>query len=139
MLFRSGQNASDLVMIGGYAVSEITDTVNQIKTYTNLNTANFWADLSTNGKKVIFGLFTGYSKNLGADEQIAGSVYGRGNNIDHLFRVSPRVTLTEGRLSFAAEVESTTASYGIRQTNGKVTNTNNVSNLRILLSTIYKF
>ena len=134
-----GQNASDLVMIGGYAVSGITDTVTQIKTYTNLNTANFWADLSTNGKKVIFGLFTGYSKNLGADEQIAGSVYGRGNNIDHLFRVSPRVTLTEGRLSFAAEVESTTASYGIRQTNGKVTNTNNVSNLRILLSTIYKF
>src|SRR5665648_38427 len=41
-----GQNASDLVMIGGYAVSG-SDPVTQIKTYTNLNTLNFWADLST--------------------------------------------------------------------------------------------
>jgi hypothetical protein len=134
-----GQNASDLLMIGGYAVSEVTDTVSQFKSYTNLNTANFWADLSTNGKKVIFGLFTGFSKNLGADEQISGPVYGRGNNIDHLFRVSPRITITEGRLSFAAEVENTTADYGTMQFDGRIINTNYVSNLRILLSTIYKF
>jgi hypothetical protein len=134
-----GQNASDLIMIGGYAVSEITDTVKQLKTYTNLNTANFWADLSTNGKKIIFGLFTGFSKNLGAAEQISGAVYGRGNNIDHLFRISPRITITEGRLSFSAEVENTTAAYGTMQADGRVINTNNVSNLRILLSTIYKF
>ncbi|HUX57675.1 MAG TPA: hypothetical protein VMV77_11930 [Bacteroidales bacterium] len=133
-----GQNASDLVMIGGYAVSG-TNSVSQIKTYTNLNTANFWADMNTNGKKVAFGLFTGFSKNLGASEEITGAVYGRGNNIDHLFRVSPRVTFTEGRLTFAAEIESTTAAYGTMQTSGKVTNTNNVSNLRILLSTIYQF
>jgi hypothetical protein len=134
-----GQNASDLLMIGGYAVSEITDTVSQIKTYTNLNTANIWADLSTNGKKIIIGLFTGYSKNLGSNDQISGPVYGRGNNIDHLFRISPRITITEGRLSFAAEVENTTAAYGTIQSDGRVTNTNNVSNVRILLSAIYKF
>ncbi|MBA4323178.1 MAG: hypothetical protein C0408_10215, partial [Odoribacter sp.] len=134
-----GQNTSDLVMIGGYAVSAITDVVNQFKEYTNLNTANFWADLSTNGKKVIFGLFTGYSKNLGSDKLITGAVYGRGNNIDHLFRIAPRIIITDGRLSFAAEVENTTAAYGSRQPDGMVINTNSVSNLRILLSTIYKF
>lgn len=134
-----GQNASDLLMIGGYAVAEITDTVRKFKTYTNLNTANFWVDLSTTGKKVVFGLFAGFSKNLGADKMIAGDVYGRGNNIDHLFRISPRVTLTEGRLSFAAEIENTTAAYGTMNPDGKVVNTTNVSNLRILLSSIYKF
>ncbi len=134
-----GQNASDLVMIGGYAIAEIVDIVNQFKTYTNLQTANLWADLSTNGKKVTFGLFTGFSKNLGANDLINGTVYGRGNNIDHLFRLSPRVTVTEGRLSFAAEFEITSAAYGTMQNTGKVTNTNNINNLRILLSSIYKF
>ncbi len=133
-----GQNATDLVMIGGYAVSR-TEPVTQVRTYTNLNTANFWADLTTNGEKVVFGLFTGFSKNLGASDEITGPVYGRGTNIDHLFRVSPRVTFTEGRLTFGAEVENTSAAYGTRQSNGKVTNTDNVSNLRFLLSTIYKF
>ena len=133
------QNASDLVMIGGYAVSEITDTDNQFKTFTNLNTANLWIDMTTNGKKWAAGLFTGFSKNLGADDEIAGPVYGRGSDVDHVFRFSPRITLTEGSLSFAAEVESTTAAYGTMQTNGKVTGTENVSNLRILLSTIYRF
>lgn len=134
-----GQNVSDLVMIGGYAVSQIIDPLTQIKTYTNLNTGNVWADLSTNGSKVTCGLFAGFSKNLGADEMIAGTVYGRGNNIDHLFRVAPRVTVTQGRLSFALEIESTTAAYGTMETNGKVVNTNKVSNRRVLFSTIYKF
>jgi hypothetical protein len=134
-----GQNASDLVMIGGYAVSQITDPVNQIKSYTNINTANFWADMSTNCGKAVIGLFTGFSKNLGASDQIVGAVYGRGNNIDHLFRVAPRVTVTEGRLTFAAEIENTLAAYGTMQTSGKVIDTDNINNLRFLLSTIYKF
>lgn len=134
-----GQNASDLVMIGGYAVSRVVDLATMEKSYTNLNTGNIWIDLTTNGKKLTFGLFSGYSKNLGASQDIDGSVYGRGNNIDHLFRVAPRATITEGKLSFAAEIESTTAAYGMMQPDGKVTDTKNVSNLRILLSTIYKF
>ncbi len=134
-----GQNTCDLVMIGGYAVSEVTDTVTMEKTYTCLNTGNFWIDLSTNGKKFVFGLFSGFSKNLGASETINGTVYGRGNNIDHLFRISPRVTVTEGRLTFGFELEHTTAAYGTIVSSGKVTNTNDVSNLRLLLSAIYKF
>ncbi len=133
------QNATDLMMIGGYAVSGISDGVTEIKTYTNLNTLGVWADLTTNGRRVAFGLFTGYSKNLGSADLIKGAVYGRGNNIDYLFRVAPRITVTEGRLSFAAEVERTRAAYGTMQDNGRVDNTGNVCNMRILLSTIYRF
>ena len=133
------QNGADLMMIGGYAVSEITDVINQQKKYTNLNTGNIWIDIGTNGKKIAGGLFAGFSKNLGSGDEIAGSVYGRGTDIDNLFRVSPRITFTQGKLSFAGEVESTTAAYGTRGTDGKVTDTHNVSNLRILLSTIYRF
>jgi len=134
-----GQNASDLVMIGGYAVSEITDPANQFKKYTNISTANAWADITTNGKRVTAGLFTGFSKNLGAGDEISGSVYGRGNNIDHIFRISPRITFTEGRLSFAAEIENTSAAYGTMQSSGKVTNAESVNNTRILIATIFKF
>ena len=134
-----GQNTSDLMMIGGYAVSEILNQVSQIKEYTTINTGNLWVDIGTTGTRFTAGLFAGFSKNLGASQNIVGSVYGRGTNIDHIFRISPRVMMTEGRFSFAGEIESTTAAYGTRQSNGKVTNTDNVSNLRILISTIYKF
>jgi hypothetical protein len=133
------QNGTDLMMLGGYAVSEITDTLTQLKTYTTLNTFSTWADLTTNGKKVAFGLFTGYSKNLGSNNPVEGSFYSRGSNIDHLFRVSPRVTFTSGTLSFGLELETTTAAYGTTQSDGLVTNTKNVTNMRVLLATIYKF
>jgi hypothetical protein len=133
------QNGNDMVMIGGYGVTGITDLVTGKRSYTNLSSANFWADLNTTGKKFVFGLFTGFSKNLGAGDDISGPVYGRGTNIDHLFRISPRVILTEGRLSFGAELETTTAAYGTMENNGKVTDTDNVSNVRVLLSTVYKF
>ena len=133
-----GQNATDLMMIGGYAVSEVT-SANDFKIYTNLNSANFWIDLATNGKKVSLGLFSGYTKNLGASDEITGTLYGRGNNIDHLFRISPRITITEGRFSFGGEIESTTAAYGTTGSDGKVSGTDNVNNLRFLFCTIYKF
>jgi len=134
-----GQNTSDLVMIGGYAVSEVTDTICQFKSYTNLTTTSFWIDMSTNGKKMMLGIFTGYSKNLGANVPVSGAVYGRGTNIDHLFRVSPRITFTEGRLSFSAEIESTTAAYGTLRDDCRVINTHKVTNVRFLISTVYKF
>jgi hypothetical protein len=134
-----GQNATDLMMIGGYVVSEITSVVNDFKAYTTLNSASFWFDLSTNGSKVSAGVFTGYTKNLGTSDGIAGAVFGRGTNIDYLFRISPRLMITEGRFSFAGEIESTTAAYGTTGSDGRVTNTENVSNLRLLLSTIYRF
>lgn len=133
------QNATDVTMIGGYAVSGLPDPARQIHTYTSLNTGNLWADISTKGNKLVFGLFTGYSKNMGSVDEITGVVYGRGTNIDHLFRISPRAVLTEGKLSFSAEVESTTAAYGTMQANGEVTGTNNVTNTRILLATIFRF
>lgn len=133
------QNASDMVMIGGYAVSEITDQVNQFREYTTLNTANLWIDASTTGKKVAFGLFSGYSKNLGSVEIITGPAYGRGSDIDHLFRISPRVMITEGKLSFAGEVEATTAAYGTMGSDGRVSGTRSVTNIRLLLSAIYRY
>lgn len=133
------QNSFDILMLGGYAVSETTSLLRQTREYTNINTGSIWLDITTNGSKVTAGLFTGFSKNLGASDEITGSIYGRGSNIDHVFRISPRVTFTSGKLSFGAEIESTTAAYGDTQSSGKVTDTEDVTNLRILLCSIYKF
>lgn len=133
------QNGTDLVMLGGYAVSEITDPVRQFKKYTTINSANFWIDMSTNGKKIALGLFSGYSSNLGASEEITGSVYARGSNIDHLMRVSPRISFTSGKVSIASEIEMTSAAYGTMQSNGKVSDAKSVNNVRFLLSSIYRF
>lgn len=133
------QNATDLVMIGGYAVSEVVDTIKQFKTYANINTLSLWTDLATKGKKISFGLFAGYSKNLGAREPTIGPFFGRGSSIDHLFRISPRIVFTDGKFSFGAEVETTNAAYGNIGNEGTVTQTKSVSNVRILLSAIYRF
>jgi hypothetical protein len=133
------QNATDLVMIGGYAVSEIIDPVKALKSYTNLNTVSTWFDLATNGKTFQAGLFGGYSKNLGAGSTIIGPAFGRGTNIDYLFRISPRIQFISGKTTFAAEVEATTAAYGTVQPDGSVRDATPVTNLRFLVAAYYKF
>jgi hypothetical protein len=133
------ENGSDMVMIGGYAATGTPDPVDQIREWTTLNTASFWADISTTVNKTHFGLFSGYCKNLGASDPVHGDIYGRGSNIDHLFRLSPRVTVTEGKLSIAAELENTLAAYGTTQSDGRVDETGSVTNMRLLLSFIYRF
>lgn len=133
------ENGTDLMMLGGYAVSEITDPFRQEKDYTTLNSANLWIDISTNGSKVSAGLFSGYSSNLGASGNIGGQVFSRGSNIDYLYRIAPRITFTSGRLSFGSEIEITTAAYGIMQPDGMVGNSSEVNNVRVLLSSILRF
>jgi hypothetical protein len=133
------ENGSDMVMIGGYGASGITDPLKGIREWTTINSASFWADMTTNGRRTVFGIFAGYSKNLGSGDLITGDVYGRGTNIDHLFRISPRLVITEGKLSMAAEFENTFAAYGTMQNDGTVADTHSVNNMRMLLSMIYRF
>lgn len=139
MMGSYAQNATDLVMLGGYAVTEITDPLRQHKKYTTLNSASFWIDMATNGSKLSVGLFSGYAKNLGSSDDINGSYYGRGSNIDNLFRVSPRIIFTSGKVSIGSEVEMTSAAYGSMQADGKVDDAESVANIRVLFSTIYRF
>lgn len=133
------QNGADFLMNGGYAVTEITDTLREYKKYTTLNTAAFWIDLTTNGKKLTLGLFGGYSINLGANDDIIGAVYARGSNIANIYRVSTRALFTQEKMTFGVELEMTTAAYGSMQIDGSVINPSNVTNLRFLLGVTYKF
>jgi len=136
------QNATDLVMIGGYAASQINDTATGVKDFTNMNTGSVWFDVNTHGKKVQFGLFGGYTKNMGSSEIVKTSTfYARGSNIDNVYRVSPRIVFTSGKLDIALEFEHTVATYGkiTANTKAELSGLKPVANTRALLAFTYKF
>lgn len=134
-----GQDMYNMTMIGGYAVTNITDPLKNYLEYTPLSTLSFWTDIHTNGKKVQAGLFAGYSQNLGCGEDIVGDRYVRGSDIDYVYRISPRIIFNSGKMRFAGEVEYTTAAYGAPDTDGTVINSKEVSNLRFLIGVYYFF
>jgi len=132
-----GQNLTDLLMLGGYAVSAI-DTATGIEEYTPLNVFSVWTDLSY-GKDIQPGLFVGYTKSLGADDKIVGAYNTRVSNIDKIFRVTPRVIFNFSKVRFATEVEFTSTSYGSVDEFGKVNDTKDVLNIRGLMAVYYFF
>ncbi len=107
-----GQNMPDVLSIGGFGISDSTDIAKGFVSYTNLNTFSAWTDIHTNGKKIRVGIFGGYSKNLGANDDIIGPIYGLGTNIESMYRVSPRVSYQHKKLLFALEGEYTMANFG---------------------------
>ncbi len=148
-----GQNLFDLTMLGGYAVDTITDAITGLQEYNPTNTVSGWIDVNTNGEKIQYGLFAGYTKNLGVNKNIMASSIAsisnttRGYNISSVYRVSPRVVFISGKFSLATEIEMTTAAYATKNAGGamnidkkgKVTESENVTNYRLLFSAIYNF
>ena len=134
-----GGNLHHLTMLGGYAVSEIIDPVTAQRYYSPINTASGWIDIQTNGEKWQVGLFSGYTKNLGAKGEIAGPVYSRGETIDHLVRIAPRFVFNAGKVRLAQEIELTSAAYGSPDSRGRVNGQRTVSNLRFLTAVYYFF
>ncbi|MCX6561418.1 MAG: hypothetical protein NTZ26_12995 [Candidatus Aminicenantes bacterium] len=134
-----GGNPYHLTMLGGYAVHDVTDTIRDLVDFTSFDVVSVWSDFSTNGTAFQAGMFVGWSKNLGAGESIGGAKYGRGLDIDALYRVAPRVLINSGKLRLAGEVEYTAAAYGTPGTTGKVGNADWVGNLRLLGAVYYFF
>lgn len=139
-----GQNLSNMMMHGGYAIKSI-DTLTGQEEYTNMNVMTLWTDISV-GKEVEFAVFAGFSKNMGFDDNILNGTnyYARyfynidNENItlDYLYRVSPRVQWNIGKVRLASELEWTSAKFGTINNNdiGKVKNTKEANNLRVLLA-----
>ena len=134
-----GQDAFDLTMLGGYAVTGISDVERNLREYTPVSTMSVWTDIHTNGKKWQGGLFLGYSKNLGSSKEITGSNYSRGSNIGYLYRISPRLIYNVGKFRIAPEIEYTVAAYGTPDRKGIVNDTNEIGNFRFLLGVFFLF
>jgi len=114
-----------------------------------------WTEFQTTGDKVQFGLWAGYSQNMGSKETIlaysstleGNAVTTRGANMKSLIRFSPRIMFIQGKFNVASELEYTSAAYATRQSDGTlnrddygiVTDTENVANLRILVAAILNF
>jgi hypothetical protein len=133
-----GQNLSDHLLLGGYAV-QTEDTLSNIRTYINLNVASAWIDVMSNTKVWQAGFFAGYSKNLGTRESASKLFYGRGDGIDYVYRVSPRLQYNALPLQFIAEVEYTTVAYGKHDARYKFETSSPISNLRWQLAAVYNF
>jgi hypothetical protein len=106
-----GQNTSHLVMIGGYGAAEDTALIDDYS-YANINTLSIWSEVHTNFKKFNAGVFFGYSSNLSANDDYYSLGYARGEGIDYIYRISPRVQYTSGKVTFTLEHMLTGAAYG---------------------------
>ncbi len=134
-------NAYDIILLGGYAEKEVIGQESGKKEFSNIHTLSLWSDLQTTGKRLLFGLFGGYTRNMGVGEYIEGPIYARGSDIQKIFRLSPRVIYHRYPFEISLEGEHTTAFYGTENGDmkGGVTDTQAVVNLRTLLSVKYNF
>lgn len=132
-----GGNLADLTMLGGYAVTSV-DSITLSESYTPTKTFSVWSEAAY-GTPLEFGVMAGYTKNLGAGENVKGNYYARGSNIDMIYRIAPRLIYTEGKIKAGLEFEYTAAAYGINDAKGMVTNSKLVPMYRIYTSVYYYF
>ena len=133
-----GQNLSESIMPGGYGVAKI-NSVTGIEEYTSFNHLYTWANI-VYGDQTKFGLFGGYTKNLGANDPIIGETYGMALNLDYVYRVTPTISHKIKNFLLALELEYTVAAYGDEfDKYNKFTKSHEVSNTRLLFSVFHFF
>jgi len=97
-------------------------------------------DISDKGE---WGLFAGYTENSGFGEAVTFSAAnGFLSNVASMYRVAPRIGFKSGSLTIGTELEYTSAQYGVLDiTTGSIDieAIDPVSNVRLLLTAIYKF
>jgi hypothetical protein len=148
--FIYAQNGNPYGLISGYAVDKI-DPYTDKRHYTNTQCLNGWVDVVYKGE-VEPGLFMGVSKNIGASHKIIPStidpktgtqerlIYADGfENIDFVYRISPRIRWFLKPFIFGAELEITGARYGSITQTARVVDAKLVNNVRTLLAAYYVF
>ncbi len=129
-----------MAMLGGYGVTSV-DPVTGEQEYTPLKNSTTWLNI-TYGNRWKPSVFVGYTKNLGSSESLVSvdKIYGRGTNIDQLLGVNLAMTYNIPSFSVGVEYSTSTAWYGdINLDNGKVENTHDITNNRIVGIVTYFF
>ncbi|PXY01080.1 hypothetical protein DF185_10530 [Marinifilum breve] len=138
-----GQNMYNFVMLGGYGVKNVK--ANGDYEFTNITTQSIWSDVYTTTGNVRYGLFAGYTKNLGASDDLATDangfvgLYSRGSNIDYVYQFGPRVEWYSGKFMIGTQALYTAAAYGTTQVNGKVSDSSEVGSARFMVHLKYSF
>ena len=134
-----GQNNYDLLMISSFGITSM-DPVTGRMTYAPTGSYSIWTEIHSNNPKWQPGLFAGYTKNLGAGQDIsAGGIVGTRGDIDFIYRISPRLIYNLGKMRFGLEFEYTVAAFGTINPEGLVEDPKAVGNLRTLLGVFYFF
>ncbi len=134
-----GENLSHLVMLGGYAEAQPIDQEKALWSYTGIRSMAAWVDVEETSGNWRSGLFGGFSKNLGTNEETMGNTWVRGENISHIFRIAPRLGYFTEKASFNLELIYDVAAYGTPDQYYAFNGTNQVNNLRTMASIKYNF
>ena len=116
-------------MLGGYAIDTTSNASTGSVKYLPTNIMSTWFEIVTNGGNVQYGIFTGYTKNMGLSKELgftknsnivdALKNTSRGFDINSVVRIAPRVVFIAGNLQLSGEVEYTMAEYATRK-NGEL-------------------
>jgi hypothetical protein len=133
-----GQNLSECIMPGGYGVS-VLDSITGHEEYTPFNHFYTWANV-VYGDQTKFGLFGGYTKNLGADDPLVSETYGMALNLDYMYRATATVSHKIKNFMLAVEMEYTVAAYGDNANEyGEFLKSHEVSNTRLMFTVFHFF
>ena len=143
-----GQNMGEYLMIGGYAVKEADAT--GIPSYTPLKVAAGWAFLGYAGKRWSPGVFFGYTRNNGFEDELkqsgeqrtvaSGALGDTSFGVAYAYRIAPMLKYTVERLTFSAELEYNAAAYGTEfDERLKATKSETVGALRFRFITAFTF
>jgi hypothetical protein len=133
-------NMNHTALLGGYGVSAVDNATGE-QEYTPFRHSTSWINV-TYGDKWLGGLYGGFTKNLGTGRALvdASKIYGMGMNIDKLLMLSAQFGYNLPHWKLGAEYQVSTAAYGsINLADGKVIDTHDVTNHRILAVFMYYF
>lgn len=143
----TGENMSNLVMLGGFTGYS---TTGQAEQYEGNKTTAYWIDIASNNKKTAPGLFFGMTTNDGTSRILAAGetakYYIRGVSgsrvVEQVMRIAGRVDFKQNKFRVTPEIEYTGATWGDLNSNGNGTadlNKKDVSNMRFMVSCAYSF
>ena len=130
------QNMNHFNTLGGYGVTS-TEAKTGVKEYAPLRISHSWLNIMY-GSKWRGGIFAGYLKNLGASKEVTELV-GVGTNVDKMATISGEMTYNIPHWKFGVEYNFTTAWYGTPNAKGRVKNTYDVSNHRLVFAALFMF
>jgi hypothetical protein len=134
-----GQNVSESLLPGGYAVASI-DASTGYETYTPTNHIYSFLNF-TYGSTWKFGLFVGHLKNMGTSVNPMGVFYASAPDMDFSYRIAPLLSYTYKSLTLALEASYTAVAYGTidYSDKGHIKNAATVGNFRNMISVVYMF
>jgi hypothetical protein len=137
-----GQDLGDMLMIGGYGIK---DSVGKDPSFTALASSSTWAEIEGGNAKMEWGLFAGYSTNLGFGDNLktVTGINGFLTDIKDAIRIAPRIGWKQNKTKIGVELEYTQVTRGTYKAGDtKITALaadSKTSNVRVLVFGQYNF